>query len=159
MEMIDSTEGLEYAGFWLRVGASLIDTCLIVGVSAPLVFLIYGDDSWLSESAVMGFWDIILNYIFPAMAVILFWFYKSATPGKMAFKMKVVDAKTGGKPSVGQLIGRYCAYFVAMFPLCMGIIWVGIDKQKQGWHDKLAGTLVIRDLRKEPVTLEAPVQN
>ncbi len=158
MEIMDNTEDLEYAGFWPRVGASLVDTCLIMGVSAPLIFLIYGDDAWLSESVVMGFWDVILNYIFPAMAIILFWFYKSATPGKMAFKMKVVDAKTGGKPSAGQLVGRYFAYFVAMLPLFMGIIWVGIDKRKQGWHDKLAGTLVIRDLRKEPVTFEAPVQ-
>lgn len=159
MEVMDNTEDLEYAGFWPRVGASLVDTCLIMGVSAPLIFLIYGDDAWLSESVVMGFWDVILNYIFPAMAIILFWFYKSATPGKMAFKMKVVDAKTGGKPSVGQLVGRYFAYFVAMLPLFMGIIWVGIDKRKQGWHDKLAGTLVIRDLRKEPVTFETPVQD
>lgn len=133
------------------MGASLIDTFLLMGVSAPLVFFIYGDDVWLSESLVMGFWDVFLNYVFPALAVILFWMYKSATPGKMAFKMKVVDAKTGGKPSVGQLVGRYFGYFLAALPLFIGIVWVCIDKRKQGWHDKLAGTLVIRDNAKAPV--------
>ncbi len=61
------------------------------------------------------------------------------------------DAKTGGKPSVGQLIGRYLAYYVSVIPFCLGFIWVGIDKKKQGFHDKLAGTVVIRDRGKEPV--------
>jgi uncharacterized RDD family membrane protein YckC len=55
-----------------------------------------------------------------------------------------VDEKTGGKPSTGQLIGRYLGYYVSILPLMLGIIWVGIDKRKQGFHDKLAGTLVVR---------------
>ena len=80
----------------------------------------------------------------PAIAVILFWIYRQATPGKMAIGAKIVDAKTGGKPSTGQLIGRYLAYYVSIIPLFLGIIWVGIDARKQGFHDKLAGTLVIR---------------
>jgi uncharacterized RDD family membrane protein YckC len=32
-----------------------------------------------------------------------------------------------------------------MLPLCLGIFWVGWDKRKQGWHDKIAGTLVIKE--------------
>jgi uncharacterized RDD family membrane protein YckC len=93
----------------------------------------------------------LLNYILPAFAVIIFWVYKSATPGKMATKLTIVDAATGGKPSMGQFIGRYLGYFVSMLPLFLGIIWVGIDKRKQGWHDKLAGTVVIRSNLPEPV--------
>jgi uncharacterized RDD family membrane protein YckC len=62
----------------------------------------------------------------------------------MAIGARIVDAKTGGKPSTGQLIGRYLAYYVSIFPLMLGLIWVGIDARKQGWHDKLAGTLVVR---------------
>ncbi len=42
------------------------------------------------------------------------------------------------------MIGRYFGYYVSILPLMLGIIWVGIDKRKQGWHDKLAGTVVIR---------------
>jgi uncharacterized RDD family membrane protein YckC len=41
-------------------------------------------------------------------------------------------------------VGRYLGYFVSAIPLFLGLIWVGIDGRKQGWHDKLAGTVVIR---------------
>jgi uncharacterized RDD family membrane protein YckC len=40
--------------------------------------------------------------------------------------------------------------------MCLGLIWVGIDKRKQGWHDKLAGTVVVRRLDKETVQFESP---
>ncbi len=144
-------ENLEYAGFWVRTWAALIDTFLILIVTLPIVTLIYGSDYWTSESFFIGFWDIVFNYILPAVAVILFWIYKAATPGKMVFKLSIVNAKTGEKASNAQLIGRYFAYYISMIPLLLGIIWVGIDKRKQGWHDKLAGTVVIRDKAKEKV--------
>jgi len=49
------------------------------------------------------------------------------------------------------LIGRYFGYFLASIPLGLGLLWVAFDKRKQGWHDKLAGTVVIRETRPEPV--------
>jgi uncharacterized RDD family membrane protein YckC len=55
-----------------------------------------------------------------------------------------VDAKTGGKPSTGQFIGRYLCYYLSSLLLGLGFIWVAFDSRKQGWHDKLAGTLVVR---------------
>lgn len=147
----------EYAGFWIRTGAAIIDTILILIIILPILTAIYGADYWLSESFVQGFWDVMFNYILPAIAVIIFWVYKSATPGKMATRLTIVDAKTGGKPSTGQFIGRYLGYYVSMIPLFLGIIWVGIDKRKQGWHDKLAGTVVIRSNKSEPVKFESQV--
>ena len=147
----------EYAGFWIRTGAAIMDTILMLIIITPIVTAIYGTDYWLNESFVNGFWDVILNYIFPAIAVIVFWVYKSATPGKMATRLTIVDAKTGGKPSTGQFIGRYLGYYVSMIPLFLGIIWVGIDKRKQGWHDKLAGTVVIKSNKSEPVKFESQV--
>jgi uncharacterized RDD family membrane protein YckC len=154
---------LEYAGFWIRVGASLIDTLLlliIIGpiltmiygsgywlvIFGPILTMIYGSGSWLGESSTSGFWDILLSYILPAIVVILFWSYKSATPGKMMFKLAIVDATTGEKPSTRQLIVRYLGYYVSAIPLLLGLFWVGIDKKKQGWHDKLANTLVVRNI-------------
>ena len=74
----------------------------------------------------------------------LFWHYKSATPGKMVISAVVVDATTFGRPSLPQLIGRYVGYYVSAIPLMIGIIWVAFDKRKQGWHDKMANTVVIR---------------
>lgn len=89
--------------------------------------------------------------MFPALAVIAFWVYRQATPGKMAISARIVDAETGEAASTGQLVGRYLGYFLAGIPLGLGILWVAFDKRKQGWHDKLAGTVVIRQTRPEPV--------
>lgn len=141
----------EYAGFWIRAGASLLDTILMMIIFFPVLTAIYGKGYWSDESFTQGFWDIIFNYILPAIAVIVFWIYKSATPGKMALRLTIVDAETGGKPSTGQFIGRYLAYYLSMLPLFLGFIWVAFDKRKQGWHDKLAGTVVIRNNQTEPV--------
>jgi uncharacterized RDD family membrane protein YckC len=63
----------------------------------------------------------------------------------MMLNLRIADAETGGTPTTGQFLGRYLGYYVAAIPLFLGIIWVGIDKRKQGWHDKLAGTVVIRN--------------
>ena len=88
--------------------------------------------------------DFILSWVAPAVAVVLFWLYRQATPGKMLVSARVVDAKTGNSLSVGQSIGRYLAYFVSTIPLCLGFLWIAFDLRKQGWHDKLAGTVVVR---------------
>ena len=135
---------LEYVGFWLRVGAAIIDTILLMIIIAPLLTWYFGPDYWLSEEFFKGPMDLLLNYLFPAIAVVLFWIYRQATPGKMAIGARIVDAKTGGKPSTGQLIGRYLGYYVSTIPLMLGLFWVGWDSRKQGWHDMLAGTVVVR---------------
>ncbi|MGE0031637.1 MAG: RDD family protein [Steroidobacteraceae bacterium] len=135
---------LEYVGFWLRVGAAIIDTILVFVIVAPVLTWIYGPGYWVSDRLVHGPADVLFNWVLPAVAVILFWVYRQATPGKMAIGARIVDAKTGGKPTTGQLIGRYFGYFVSTIPLLLGIIWVGIDSRKQGWHDMLAGTVVVR---------------
>jgi uncharacterized RDD family membrane protein YckC len=139
-------QDVEYAGFWVRVGATIIDTLLIMVVLVPLLVAIYGWGYFDAEKTgfVAGPADFLLSYIAPAVAVIVFWIYRQATPGKMALSIRIVDATTGSAPSTGQCVGRYFAYFVSIFPLGLGLIWVAFDKRKQGWHDKLAGTVVIR---------------
>ena len=147
-------ENVRYGGFWIRFAAFLIDSILVGMVIAPLLTAIYGTEYWaVSPDALTGsvpamdfrFWDFLLTYVLPALAFILFWIYRSATPGKMWLHLSIVDATNGGKPSTGQLIGRYLAYYVSMLPLMLGFVWIGLDKRKQGWHDKLAGTVVIRE--------------
>lgn len=134
----------EYAGFWIRVGASLIDMLLFAMIALPLMFLAYGSLVWESEDIFLGAADFLINVTFPLFATVLFWVYKSATPGKIALKLKIVNAGDGGKLSVGQSLGRYFAYIPAMLVLFIGIFWVAFDKKKQGWHDKLAKTVVIK---------------
>jgi len=142
----------EYVGFWSRVGASIIDTIIIVIITAPALISIYGSDYFTDSDApfIAGPADFLISWVFPAVAVILFWLYKRATPGKMAVSAQVVDARTGKSLTLGQAIGRYLAYVVAALPLFLGIIWVAFDPRKQGWHDKLAGTVVIRPKHRGP---------
>jgi uncharacterized RDD family membrane protein YckC len=140
----------EYVGFWARVGASIIDTILVMVICVPLVTWIYGRDYWSSTALVQGPADFLINWVLPAVAVLLFWIYRQATPGKMAISARIVDARTGGRPSNGQLVGRYFAYYLSMLPLFLGFIWVAFDPRKQGWHDKLAGTVVVRAPRAAP---------
>ncbi|HEX5057633.1 MAG TPA: RDD family protein [Gammaproteobacteria bacterium] len=135
----------KYAGFWIRVAAALIDTVFVLMIIMPLLLAIYGKEYLTPQSWIQGVWDFLLNYIFPAIAVIAFWTYKSATPGKMILKMKIVDAATGGKLTAGQSFIRYLGYYVSIIPLGLGLIWVGIDSRKQGFHDKIAGTVVIKE--------------
>jgi uncharacterized RDD family membrane protein YckC len=137
---------VKYAGFWIRTGAAIIDTLLIMLVTLPLLVAIYGWAYFDAEQTgiVAGPADFVISWVLPAVAVIAFWIVKQATPGKMAVSTKIVDAESGKAASTGQLIGRYFAYFAATLPLGLGILWVAFDKKKQGWHDKLAGTVVVR---------------
>lgn len=135
---------LEYAGFWLRVGAAAIDSALVAVIIVPLMWWAYGERYFLGPDPLMGPADVLIRYVLPAVLVIAFWLYKLATPGKMAISATIVDARTGRRPSAGQLVIRYFGYFVSTLPLGLGLIWVAFDSRKQGWHDKLAGTVVVR---------------
>lgn len=156
-----TTDSLEYAGFWIRVGATLIDTVLVLCVTLPILIAIYGwsyfDASKTGFTA--GVADFLLSWVAPAVAVVAFWLYRQATPGKMALSLRVVDAKTGNALTVGQSIGRYLGYFVSTIPLGLGLIWVAFDPKKQGWHDRLAGTVVVRSKVRgpEPVKFETKI--
>lgn len=136
---------IKYGGFWLRLLASLIDSVIVLGIIIPLLLLIYGPTYFESEKIIMGPIDLIISYIFPVAAVLLFWRFRSATPGKMVFSLIIVDAKTYQRPSTGKLILRYLGYFVSTIFFCLGFLWIAFDKRKQGWHDKIAGTVVIKE--------------
>lgn len=141
--MTDSSS-LEYAGFWIRVWASLIDTVLLCVLIYPALTLIYGRAYWRDERFIQGPVDFVLSWVLPAVVVVLFWLTRQATPGKLAIGARIVDASTGGKPTTGQMLVRYLGYYVSAVPLLLGLFWVGFDGRKQGWHDKMAGTVVVR---------------
>lgn len=131
-----------YVGFWLRFLAFLVDSILVSIVLYPLMALLFG---WQLDYRDMGLASTLLSYLLPAAAIVVFWIYRSATPGKIAIGAKIVDAKTGGKPSTGQFIGRYLGYYLSSFIFCLGFFWIGWDDRKQGWHDKLANTVVVKE--------------
>lgn len=154
---------LEYVGFWLRLLASLVDTALLLAVTFPLLRLLYGrafdplsfdlTGTDLTASGPGDRANFLFDWVLPAIAVVAFWIARQATPGKMLISARIVDARTGAKPGLGQAIARYIGYFISTLPFCLGFLWVGLDPRKQGWHDKIAGTVVVRPRRRgvEPV--------
>jgi uncharacterized RDD family membrane protein YckC len=139
-------EDLEYVGFWLRAGASIVDGILIGLVTIPMVIGIYGAEYFATPQAnfIAGPADFFISYVLPMIVGVWCWIKWGATPGKAAIGAKVVDARTGQRISVGQAVIRYLGYYPAMLVAFLGILWVGFDPRKQGWHDKLAGTVVVR---------------
>lgn len=144
MEQAQSEQELEYVGFWSRMLASLVDTVLLMLVITPIMLSIYGSAYWADERIFKGYSGVLFEWILPIIAVLIFWQVKQSTPGKMLIGAKIVDAKTGENPQTGQLIVRYIGYYVSLLGLCLGFIWIAFDKRKQGWHDKMAGTVVVR---------------
>ena len=138
---------LEYVGFWLRVLASLIDSLLLVIVTLPLTFALYGRFSAPAGHGVQAGIEVLINWLLPAVLVLWLWRRLQATPGKLALSARIVDARTGAAPTLRQLVIRYVGYFVSTLPLGAGLLWVAFDRRKQGWHDKLAGTVVVRPAR------------
>lgn len=149
---------IEYAGFWVRVGASLIDTIFLCAIIYPPLIYIYGwqyfepGSNWI----IAGPADFLISWVFPMVLVIAFWIWKEATPGKMALSLRVVDADTGKTISLGQGLRRYLGYVVATLPLGVGLLWVGFDKRKQGWHDKMARTVVVRAKNNSSTPVSSP---
>lgn len=141
---------LEYVGFWARFGASIIDTILLLMITYPLLLSFYGESYSSEESYFLGTFDFIVSWVFPAVAIISFWMVKQATPGKMAISAKIVDAKSGCALTITQSLVRYLAYFISAAPLGLGFIWVVFDDRKQSWHDKIAGTVVVRPKNRQP---------
>ena len=116
--------------------------------------MIYLDD----PKAHWGLADTMISYALPPALILSFWIAKGATPGKMAIGATIVDARTGAHPTTSQFLIRYVASILSGLILCLGYLWVVFDARKQSWHDKLAGTVVVR--RKagaaDQVSFEAP---
>lgn len=135
----------EYAGFWIRFCASMIDTIVLGMIITPVLYMVYGNSYFSGELSEWLPLRILVEWIFPIAASVGFWVYKSATPGKMALSLKVLDEKTGEPLTISQSIIRYLGYFVSTVTFLLGFIWVGMDSKKQGFHDKIASTVVVRD--------------
>lgn len=134
----------QYAGFWQRTLAAIIDGIWLYGIICALLWFFFGSEIFSPDASYTITQFIVFEVIIPLIVVMAFWIIKSATPGKMVFRMKIVDAETFQSVSPERLFVRYLAYVVSMLPLFLGILWVAWDKKKQGWHDKIAKTVVLR---------------
>ena len=141
----------QYAGFWIRCGAQLLDFLWLVPLVCGAGFVVFGPAYFnVDTGAYRGLGDFIFTNVSLALAVLTFWFVRQATPGKILLRLKIVDAATQGKPTPRQLLIRYFAYALglifapAVIIMMLGCLWVAIDRRRQSLHDKLAGTIVIR---------------
>ena len=131
----------EYAGFWVRLGARLIDRII-------LILLFYG---FILLGVTLAFLLNFLVLIIPFYigGILLGPFYYTymtskygATFGKRLIGLKVVDKK-GNNLTYSRAFVRWLGHIVNIFTLALGYFWIGWDKKKQGFHDKMAQSYVI----------------
>lgn len=152
-DQIDSTveQYIEYAGFWRRFVAYIIDSLLVSIVFWIAYFLFFTDS--LSFTDFQGSSDDITAWylVFFLVFYVIPWLYfalmeassKQATLGKMALGIKVTD-EAGNRISFGRATGRYFGKILSGFFLYIGYIMIAFTRKKQGLHDMLASTLVVK---------------
>ncbi|MBF0417306.1 MAG: RDD family protein [Magnetococcales bacterium] len=141
-----------YAGFWFRFLAAIVDAllCQIVIVVIALLLgfaLIASMTPTFSESEIMnagsgmGFLvGILVQWLWFTVSESSRW---QATLGKKMFGLRVTDEQ-GGRIGFGRANTRYWCKILSTLILFIGFVMVAFTKKKQGLHDKIADTLVIR---------------
>ena len=126
----------QYMGFWIRAAARLIDAT-IIGATLVLIEIFYGPLS--PKLAIILFACIVYPFYYVAPTALT-----GQTLGKMAVGIMVVN-KPGKPPGIKKAIIREIpGKFVSEIALFLGYLWIGRDDKKQGWHDHMASTYVIR---------------
>lgn len=160
----------KYAGLNRRMMASTIDTAIAAFTISPLVeMFMESREIPLQEIAqisthpdaqirILGLIKLFVEsgrleeFLVQAFALIIAsaicWKIWSSTPGKMLLRMKIVDASTEQPISNKQILMRSLGYIPACGLFFLGIIWISFDKRRQGWHDKIADTVVIINSKK-----------
>lgn len=125
-----------YAGFWQRVGATLIDSfifSLLYGMVLGPAFV--NADLFTPEG--------LLRSLITLLITVGFWINFLGTPGKLLLGCQVVDADSFEVMTIRQAVIRFVSYLASMLPLMIGFLWVAKDPRKQGFHDKIANTVVL----------------
>jgi uncharacterized RDD family membrane protein YckC len=145
-----ASDTTRYAGFWIRVGANVLDVLALAAIS-QVAHLATGGASVLNPGPAMGrvavslgFADIVVGGIIPPLVIISCWIALGASPGKLLLGLRIVDEATGGRPTAWQCIGRYVMALVGILCAGVGYLWIAVDRRNQGWHDKVVRTLVVR---------------
>jgi len=143
----------QYGGFLRRLFASMVDDIVLhlaafavlvmIMVLAILAGIFTLDDIEIGEAGD----GILLPYyaMFVSMNAFYYtWFHGTTgqTLGKRIFGIRVL--KTDGSPAgFGTAFLRWVGYLISGIPFFLGFLWVVIDRKRQGWHDKIAGTIVV----------------
>jgi uncharacterized RDD family membrane protein YckC len=162
--------GYVYVGFWRRFFATLIDGILFAFVYWILFALLFSrtdTSSWrvflnvdpvtgrpLASDAeilaamqdLIGLWIGLgaIAWLIHFLYLVIFWSWQGGTIGQLLLGIQVRREADGQRIGIGTSILRYIGYVISVWVFYLGLIWVAFDARKQGWHDKIAGTLVIR---------------
>jgi uncharacterized RDD family membrane protein YckC len=133
---------LEYAGFWLRMGSNIIDFVILLS----LVYLLYTMIRSFAPGTPFRFVLIVLiftSWFIEILYLTGFWVWRGQTPGKMITGIKVI--RTDSSPlTTPYAFLRYLGYILCFLTLLIGFIWIAFDDRKQGLHDKVADTYVVK---------------
>jgi len=140
---------MSYAGFWIRLLAAIIDGILISIVQAIITFILFGVGQLKME--MWGTYSTAMIFIYYIVITLINWIYYAgmessagqATLGKKTVGIKVTDLH-GERISFGRATGRYFSKFLSAIILCIGFLMVAFSPRKQGLHDRIADTLVLR---------------
>ena len=130
-----------YAGLGIRTLATLIDLVIMACLMLiPEIFFYsfnFNDIGYNSFRFLMAMliW-IVYHVAFDSTA-------SQATPGKKLFKLKIIDLN-GNKMSIVRALFRSLAVFISIAPIGLGIWYITTDPKKQGWHDLISGSYVIK---------------
>ena len=136
------------AGFWIRTVAYLTDAFLLsfVGGAFPyLVTTIYSGGSAADggrQVTTSASGSILVSLVY----FVLFWSHLGGgrTLGMRLFGLRVVQEEDMAPPGIFTALIRWFGLWVSFAFCFVGVIWVAFDSRHQGWHDKIARTLVIR---------------
>ena len=134
---------LEYAGFWIRLGASVIDSLILLSILAAIYypFFKFIAPGMPPVRCIMIF--ISLSWFIKIAYLVIFWVWRGQTPGKMLTGIKII--RTDSSPITWRYAFlRYLGYITSTITLCIGFIWIAFDDRKQGLHDKIADTYVVK---------------
>ena len=140
-------EAVELAGPAARLGGRLIDFAIVVIVSLVLFFVLLGDTDEIGASILWALASAAIGILYEVTMIANL----GQTIGKMATKIKVVRADNGLVPGWSKAVIRWILPAAASFIPILGFLaWLLVycsllwDKRRQGWHDKAAGTLVVK---------------
>ena len=156
MKQIDNpknTKTYRYAGFGVRLLASFTDYIILFFISISISSILGTDPFVLEATTFLESFDKVFTWIIIILYDLFFWVnYDGATPGKRFLGIKIIKTDES-KLNYAIAFVRWLGELVSGFVLCLGYIWIIFDKKKQGWHDKIAGTYVIKTGKKSKIFL------
>ena len=142
---------MTYEGFWRRLLSGLVDLTLVLVVIVTLALLgLATDQNPPRASALVADLSALRSHGLWLLAMILsaqtlFWAFLAATPGMFLLGCQVLRAGRGGRLSLLQSLVRCLGLWLGLACLGVGVLWSIWDPRHRGLHDKLAGSVVVKE--------------